>query len=74
MVDNETLHYLPLLARLKEIRRITMANGPGMTMFSPDGRYGFVCSSFTAEMTVVDAASHEVLRQLPQASPFCPTS
>ena len=31
---------------MKETRRIEVANGPGMTMFSPDGRYGFVCSSF----------------------------
>jgi YVTN family beta-propeller protein len=32
-----------------EIRRIKIANGPGMTIFSPDGRYGYVCSSFTPE-------------------------
>ena len=58
--------------QMKEIRRITIANGPGMTMFSPDGRYGFVCSSFTPELTVVETASHEIVKQLPQASPFCP--
>jgi YVTN family beta-propeller protein len=58
--------------QMKEIRRITMANGPGMTMFGPDGRYAFVCSSFTPELTVVDTATHEILKQLPQASPFCP--
>jgi YVTN family beta-propeller protein len=57
---------------MKEVRRIEMANGPGMTIFGPDGRYAFVCSSFTPELTVVDAASHQVLKQLPQASPFCP--
>jgi YVTN family beta-propeller protein len=57
---------------MKEVRRIEMANGPGMTMFGPDGRYAFVCSSFTPELTVVDTASHQVLKQLPQASPFCP--
>ena len=39
-------------------------------MFGADGRYGFVCSSFTAELTVVDAASHEFLKRPPQASPF----
>src|SRR6201993_1553036 len=58
--------------QMKEVRRITMANGPGMTMFGPDGRYGFVCSSFTPELTVVDTPSHEVLKRVPQASPFCP--
>lgn len=58
--------------QMKEVRRITMANGPGMTMFGPDGRYAFVCSSFTPELTVVDTASHEIVNRLPQASPFCP--
>ncbi|HTM37262.1 MAG TPA: beta-propeller fold lactonase family protein [Terriglobales bacterium] len=58
--------------QMKETRRIAMANGPGMTMFSPDGRYAFVCSSFTPELTVVETASHEILKQVPQASPFCP--
>ena len=58
--------------QMKEIRRITMANGPGMAMFGPDGRYAFVCSSFTPELMVVDTATHEILKQLPQASPFCP--
>ena len=57
---------------MKETSRIEMVNGPGMTMFGPDGRYGFVCSSFTPELAVVDAASHQVLKRLPQASPFCP--
>src|SRR5271163_3730948 len=58
--------------QMKETRRIKMANGPGMTMFGPDGRYGFVCSSFTPELAVVDVASHQVIKRLPQASPFCP--
>src|SRR6201993_2252015 len=49
-----------------------MANGPGMTTFGPYGRYAFVCSSVTPELTVVDTASDEVLKRLPQASPFCP--
>jgi YVTN family beta-propeller protein len=57
---------------LKEARRIEMANGPGMTMFGPDGRYAFVCSSFVPELTVIEAASHQILKRVPQASPFCP--
>lgn len=57
---------------MKETRRIHMANGPGMTMFGPDGKYGFVCSSFTAELAVVDVASHQIVKRLPQVSPFCP--
>src|SRR5260370_15263026 len=57
---------------MKELRRIEMANGPGMTMFGPDGQYAFVCSSFTPELSVIDVASHQILKSLPQASPFCP--
>src|SRR4029077_6181440 len=34
-------------------------------------RYGFVCSSFTPELAVVEASSHQVVSRLPQASPFC---
>ncbi len=58
--------------QMKETRRIDLANGPGMTMFGPDGRYGFICSSFNPELAVVDAAAHQVVSRLPQASPFCP--
>jgi YVTN family beta-propeller protein len=57
---------------MKEIRRIQLANGPGMTMFGPDGRYAFVCSSFTPELDVVDVATEQIVKRLPQASPFCP--
>jgi hypothetical protein len=58
--------------QMKETRRIHMANGPGMTMFGPDGRYGFVCSSFTPELAVIEVSSHEIVKRLAQASPFCP--
>jgi YVTN family beta-propeller protein len=58
--------------QLKETRRIQLANGPGMTMFGPDGKYAFVCSSFTPELAVVEVASHHVIKQLPQVSPFSP--
>jgi hypothetical protein len=43
-----------------------------MTMFGPDGRYAFVCSSFTPELDVIDVASNQIVKRLPQASPFCP--
>jgi YVTN family beta-propeller protein len=59
-------------AQMKEIRRIELDNGPGMTMFGPDGKYAFVCSSFTPELAVVEVASHQVVKRLPQVSPFCP--
>jgi len=59
-------------AQMKETRRVELANGPGMTMFGPDGKYGFVCSSFSPELAVVEVATHQVVKRLPQASPFCP--
>ncbi|HTS35785.1 MAG TPA: YncE family protein [Candidatus Solibacter sp.] len=58
--------------QMKEIRRIALANGPGMTMFGADGKYAFVCSSFTPELTVIETASHQISKRIPQASPFCP--
>lgn len=56
----------------EEKSRITLPNGPGMTIFSPDGKYGYVCSSFTAEVDVFDVASHQAIGKVAQASPFCP--
>ena len=41
-------------------------------MFGPDGRYAFVCSSFTPELAVIDTASHQIIKRVPQTSPFCP--
>src|SRR5450755_4318376 len=58
--------------QMKEVRRIETANGPGMTMFGPDGKYAFVCSSFTPELAVIEVASHQIVKRLPQQSPFCP--
>src|ERR1700756_4915785 len=55
-----------------ENTRITVPNGPGMTIFSPDGKYGYVCSSFTPETVVITVADHKIVGRVPQASPFCP--
>lgn len=52
--------------------RIAVPNGPGMTIFSPDGRYGYVCSSFSPETVVIDTASKKIVGRVKQASPFCP--
>jgi DNA-binding beta-propeller fold protein YncE len=54
-----------------EKTRITVPNGPGMTIFSPDGKYGYVCSSFTPETVVITTADHKIVGKVPQASPFC---
>jgi YVTN family beta-propeller protein len=63
VLDGQT--YVPKL-------RIIVPNGPGMTIFSPDGKYGYVCSSFSPETVVVDVHSHRIVGRVPQASPFCP--
>jgi len=56
----------------REKARIKLADGPGMTSFSPDGKYGYVCSSFTPETDVVSVADHKVVGKVKQESPFCP--
>jgi YVTN family beta-propeller protein len=56
----------------EEKTRIVTPNGPGMTIFSPDGRYGYVCSSFNPETDVITVADHQIVGRVGQASPFCP--
>jgi YVTN family beta-propeller protein len=56
----------------KEKLQIPVGNGPGMTIFRPDGKYGFVCSSFTPKTNVIEVATHQIVKTIPQASPFCP--
>src|ERR1700751_1826697 len=56
----------------QEKTRLTTKNGPGMTIFLPDGKYGYVCSSFTPESVVIAVADHTIVGRVPQASPFCP--
>ncbi|HEX4382351.1 MAG TPA: hypothetical protein VH083_05365 [Myxococcales bacterium] len=53
-------------------RRIAVPNGPGMTIFSPDNAYGYVCSSFTPETVVISVKSHKIVGRVEQPSPFCP--
>ena len=54
------------------IRRMEVPNGPGMTIFSPDGKFGYVVSSFTTDMVVIDTHSHRIVGHVKQASPFSP--
>src|SRR5436190_15875682 len=56
----------------QEKSRITVPNGPGMTIFSPDGKYGYVCSSFTPETIVISTARRKIIGHVKQESPFCP--
>jgi YVTN family beta-propeller protein len=43
-----------------------------MQIFSPDGKYGYVCSSFNPELDVISVADHTIVGKVQQASPFCP--
>jgi YVTN family beta-propeller protein len=43
-----------------------------MTIFSPDGKYGYVCSSFSPETVVIDTRSKRIVGRVKQDSPFCP--
>ena len=56
----------------KERTRITTTPGPGMTIFSPNGRYGYVCNSFNPTTDVISVADHKIIATVKQASPFCP--
>ena len=48
------------------------AERPGHAIFSPDGKYGYVCSSFNPETDVITVADHKIVGKVTQASPFCP--
>jgi YVTN family beta-propeller protein len=56
----------------EEKARIVTPNGPGMQIFSPDGKYAYICSSFTPETVVVLVATREIVGRVKQESPFCP--
>jgi DNA-binding beta-propeller fold protein YncE len=56
----------------EEKTRIKTPNGPGMQIFSPDGKYGYICSSFNPETDIVSVADHQIVARVTQASPFCP--
>src|ERR1700751_2992752 len=56
----------------REKSRIEVPNGPGMKIFSPDGKYGYVCSSFSPETVAIDTARKQIVGRVKQEIPFCP--
>jgi YVTN family beta-propeller protein len=56
----------------QEKTRITVPSGPGMQIFSPDGKYAYVCSSFNPETVVITVADHQIVGHVAQVSAFCP--
>jgi YVTN family beta-propeller protein len=67
-------NYISVLdsATYEEKTRITVPGGPGMQIFSPDGKYGYVCSSFNPETVVITVADHQIVGRVAQVSAFCP--
>jgi YVTN family beta-propeller protein len=67
-------NYLSVLdaTTYREKLRLNTPNGPGMTIFSPDGQYAYTCSSFTPETSVIAVASHRIVGTVTQPSAFCP--
>ena len=57
---------------LRETQRIVTSDGVAMVIFRPDGKFAFVNSSRTAELAVVDVATHAVVARVPMPSPFSP--
>jgi hypothetical protein len=43
-----------------------------MVIFAPNGRYAYICSSFTPETVVVDTSTYSIEARIKQASRFCP--
>jgi YVTN family beta-propeller protein len=56
----------------KEISRIKTTSGPGMVIFSKDGKLAFAANSFNAVVEVIDVAKREVIKKIPVVSPFSP--
>src|SRR3979490_2263002 len=56
----------------EEKSRVKVPAGPGMQIFSPDGKYGYVCSSFNPETVVITVDDHQIVGHVKQDSPFCP--
>src|ERR1700744_4243302 len=55
----------------EEKTRIKTPGGPGMQIFSPDGKYGYVCSSFNPETEAISVADPQMVGRITEASPFC---
>ncbi|PZF72697.1 YncE family protein [Taibaiella soli] len=59
-------------ATMTEIKKVSIADGPGMVSFSLDGKIAYVCSSFTPELDIVDTKTYQIIKKTPVVSPFSP--
>lgn len=55
-----------------ELRRVAVADGPGMVAFTKDGKEAYVCSSFTPELDIVSTSTYRITKRIPVTSPFSP--
>ena len=60
------------VASMIEIKRVPVADGPGMVSFSPDGKLAYICSSFTPELDIVSTSTYKIVKKLAVISPFSP--
>lgn len=60
------------VAKMAEVRRVAVADGPGMIAFTPDGKLAYVCSSFTPELDIVNTSTYQIVKKIPVVSPFSP--
>ncbi len=56
----------------KETARIKTTSGPGMVIFSKDGKRAFLANSFNPVVEVIDVAQRKVIKKIPVVSPFSP--
>ena len=56
----------------KETARIKTTGGPGMVIFSKDGKRAFLANSFNPVVEVIDVAQRKVIKKIPVVSPFSP--
>ena len=59
-------------SQMLEIKRIHVADGPGMVSFTPDGKWAYICSSFTPQVDVVNTSTYKITKSIPVVSPFSP--
>lgn len=52
--------------------RIATSNSPGKLIFSPNGEYGYICSSLNPETEVISVADHQIVARVKEDSSFCP--
>lgn len=58
--------------KMEEIKRVNVADGPGMVSFTNDGGLAYICSSFTPELDIVNTATYNIIKRISVTSPFSP--